>query len=151
MCEFCVQHGEGKKWYLEAKNYSQDLLSDERRRQRIQEMMSTPPDVATKNARELDVRMDRLDHLPGIARRIINWRVTQSLKQVHYGQVLPIEDHRGRVCVAGKPGERRDLEPEVDRRDGSGQSGQDPGFAVRFGPNRQLCLDLGLGFGQRDT
>jgi len=28
MCEFCIKHGEGKKWYLNIKNYSYDLLSD---------------------------------------------------------------------------------------------------------------------------
>lgn len=26
MCEFCVQHGEGKKWYLLMKNYSEELF-----------------------------------------------------------------------------------------------------------------------------
>lgn len=33
MCEFCHKHGEGKKWYLQAKNYSEDLLSDLKRRE----------------------------------------------------------------------------------------------------------------------
>ncbi len=32
MCDFCHKHGEGKKWYLEAKNYAEDLLSGLRRR-----------------------------------------------------------------------------------------------------------------------
>ncbi len=32
MCQFCIKHGEGKKWYLQAKNYAEDLLSDLRRR-----------------------------------------------------------------------------------------------------------------------
>lgn len=27
MCEFCVQHGEGKQWYLQMKNYSKELLN----------------------------------------------------------------------------------------------------------------------------
>jgi ferredoxin len=27
MCEFCTQHGEGKQWYLQMKNYSQELLN----------------------------------------------------------------------------------------------------------------------------
>jgi hypothetical protein len=36
MCEFCLKHGEGKKWYLQAKNYSDDLLSDVRRRRFIE-------------------------------------------------------------------------------------------------------------------
>jgi len=31
MCEFCLKHGEGKTWYLQAQNYSEDLLSDTRR------------------------------------------------------------------------------------------------------------------------
>ena len=26
MCEFCTEHGEGKKWYLEMKNYQEELL-----------------------------------------------------------------------------------------------------------------------------
>ncbi|OGN94064.1 MAG: hypothetical protein A2Y88_12730 [Chloroflexi bacterium RBG_13_48_10] len=26
MCEFCIQHGEGKQWYLQMKNYSNELL-----------------------------------------------------------------------------------------------------------------------------
>jgi len=26
MCEFCTQHGEGKQWYLQMKNYSDELL-----------------------------------------------------------------------------------------------------------------------------
>ena len=29
MCEFCKEHGEGKKWYLEMKNYSEILLHEE--------------------------------------------------------------------------------------------------------------------------
>ena len=40
MCEFCIKHGEGKKWYLQAKNYSDDLLSDARRRRFIASFFS---------------------------------------------------------------------------------------------------------------
>ena len=42
MCEFCVRHGEGIKWYLEAKNYAEDLLSDVRRRKFMAEFNSRP-------------------------------------------------------------------------------------------------------------
>ena len=42
MCEFCVKHGEGEKWYLQAKNYSDDLLSDIRRRRFIEESLLRP-------------------------------------------------------------------------------------------------------------
>jgi hypothetical protein len=27
MCEFCTEHSEGRKWYLEMKNYSAELLN----------------------------------------------------------------------------------------------------------------------------
>ena len=37
MCEFCHQHGDGKKWYLKAENYSEDLLNDLERRQILEE------------------------------------------------------------------------------------------------------------------
>ena len=37
MCEFCTKHGEGKKWYLNVKNYSDDLLSDLKRREFVKE------------------------------------------------------------------------------------------------------------------
>ena len=29
MCEFCTEHGEGKKWYLQMKNYADELLHAE--------------------------------------------------------------------------------------------------------------------------
>lgn len=29
MCEFCTKHGEGKKWYLEMKNYAGELLHEQ--------------------------------------------------------------------------------------------------------------------------
>ena len=29
MCEFCTEHGEGKKWYLQMKNYADELLHEE--------------------------------------------------------------------------------------------------------------------------
>ena len=29
MCQFCTEHGEGKKWYLLMENYSKELLHEE--------------------------------------------------------------------------------------------------------------------------
>ena len=42
VCEFCHKHGEGEKWYLSAKNYSLDLISDVRRRRFVVDLMSHP-------------------------------------------------------------------------------------------------------------
>jgi len=29
MCEFCTEHGEGKKWYLQMGNYAEELLHEQ--------------------------------------------------------------------------------------------------------------------------
>jgi ferredoxin len=92
MCQFCAQHGEGKKWYLEARNYSQDLLSDKRRQARVLKLMSGSPEEKVRRALGMDAQMDRLNNMPALIRKVVDWRVAASLKQVHYGQVLPIED-----------------------------------------------------------
>ncbi len=87
MCEFCLKHGEGQKWYLQAKNYSEDLLSDVRRQKMIKNFAADDKSVSKT--------MDRLEKLPnapkliqGLVKRIVSGR----MKKKHYGQVVPIED-----------------------------------------------------------
>ncbi len=87
MCEFCLKHGEGKKWYLQAKNYSDDLLSDVRRRRFIEEFAAAPESLA-RDAQ----RMDRLKKAPRFIRSMITRIITRRMKKVHFGQVVPIEE-----------------------------------------------------------
>jgi len=87
MCEFCLKHAEGKKWYLEAKNYSDDLASDVNRRQMISEFFQHPDSVA--RAAE---KTDKLEKMPKFVRDWFVYLITRKQKKVHYGQVLPIED-----------------------------------------------------------
>ncbi len=87
MCEFCLKHGEGEKWYLQAKNYSDDLLSDVRRRRFIEEFASAPESLA-RDAQ----RMDRLKKAPRFIRSMITRLITRRMKKVHFGQIVPIEE-----------------------------------------------------------
>lgn len=87
MCEFCHKHGEGRKWYLEARNYGEDLLSDARRRKMISGFFAEP-----ERARAGVERLEQLGKLPGLVRRAVTWNVTRRMKQTHYGQVVPMED-----------------------------------------------------------
>jgi NAD-dependent dihydropyrimidine dehydrogenase PreA subunit len=87
MCEFCLKHGEGEKWYLQAKNYSDDLFSDIRRRKYIEEFVSYPEALA-KDAHNID----RLSRLPGFIKGLVSRIVTWKMKKTHFGQVVPIED-----------------------------------------------------------
>lgn len=87
MCEFCVRHGEGQTWYLQAKNYSDDLMADLRRRKFVAEFYAQPE----AQARDVD-GLRRLEAAPGFVQRVLKWHVVRSLKRAHYGQVVPIED-----------------------------------------------------------
>ena len=55
MCEFCTQHGEGRKWYLRMENYSQELLEQDGRREFMTGFLNTfeqriPPEIAQVEA-----------------------------------------------------------------------------------------------------
>jgi len=87
MCEFCVKHGEGKKWYLQAKNYSEDLLSDARRRRFIEDFLSDTEDLERKAQ-----RIDSLEKVPRSLRGLIGRMISRRMRRDHFGQVVPIED-----------------------------------------------------------
>lgn len=87
MCEFCLKHGEGRKWYLEASNYSEDLLSDVRRRKMIEQFFAHPERLRG------DVgRMSQLDKAPGFIKSVVRQILMRKMKKEHFGQVIPIED-----------------------------------------------------------
>jgi ferredoxin len=86
MCEFCTQHGEGKKWYLRMENYSCDLLDQDGRREYMIEFLNgferrVPPEIA---------QVEALAHTP--LARPMRWFLTRRQKSNHFGQAIPIED-----------------------------------------------------------
>lgn len=87
MCEFCVRHGEGKKWYLQAKNYSDDLLSDLRRQRFILDFFGHPEHLAQESS-----QLEKLRNAPPFVQRAVGGLVTRRMKKWHFGQVLPVED-----------------------------------------------------------
>jgi len=88
MCEFCHQHGEGKKWYLQAKNYSADLLSDVKRRKMIAEFFGSGSEELGRTEEQLA----KLHAAPPFVQGMIKRAVTRRMKKQHFGQVLPLED-----------------------------------------------------------
>lgn len=87
MCEFCVKHGEGEKWYLNAENYSDDLLSDMRRRRLIEDFLSDTDGLA-RASKYLEI----IGRAPRLLKDIVGRIVTRKMKKNHFGQVVPIED-----------------------------------------------------------
>ncbi len=88
MCEFCTKHGEGKKWYLNVKNYSSDLLSDVKRRMLAKDFFYW----ADKN---YNLYFNIIKWLP-LDIPLIGAPVRAAIKRIfineHWGQIIPIED-----------------------------------------------------------
>lgn len=88
MCEFCHQHGEGKKWYLLMKNYSEEMFhqkkSDEFMRKFFREF--------TENSDKVLAQIDSLRKGPNLIQRFLRNMVVRKQKKVHYGQIVPLED-----------------------------------------------------------
>jgi len=82
-----MKHGEGETWYLQAKHYAEDLLSDVRRRRFIASFASHPEHLA-----ESVEKLKRLDRAPRFVRRVVAWRISRKMKKMHFGQPVPIED-----------------------------------------------------------
>lgn len=88
MCQFCVEHGEGKRWYLQAKNYSYDLQSDLRRREYILEFVR---DFDEHRATAITA-MEVLDKFPAPIERIGKNAVSKHMRKHHFGQPITLED-----------------------------------------------------------
>ncbi|MEJ2266103.1 MAG: 4Fe-4S binding protein [Anaerolineales bacterium] len=87
MCEFCTEHGEGKIWYLAMRNYGQDLLSQDGRKERIASFFQ---DFESRVAQSLSM-LDAIQSLPFVP-DLVSRVATARQKQSHFGQVVPLED-----------------------------------------------------------
>lgn len=88
MCRFCVEHGDGKRWYLEAEHYSADLLADVRRRRYMVDFVR---DFDVTLRRGLAV-LDQALKLPDPVRAPVYDTASREMQRHHFGQPVPIED-----------------------------------------------------------
>ncbi len=86
MCEFCVKHGDGKKWYLAMENYSRDLLHHDERIRFIGHFTNTFEERIPRRLNQLE----KLSRTP--LRNIVKPFLTRSEKRDHFGQIVPLED-----------------------------------------------------------
>lgn len=88
MCQFCVKHGDGKRWYLEASTYAHDLDQDLKRREYLIDFVRDFGD-----SREWTKRtMPLLDRAPEPIRGVGAALFTRTMKKNHFGQPVPIEE-----------------------------------------------------------
>ncbi len=88
MCQFCVEHGDGRSWYLEAQTYASDLESDLRRRAYLLDFVR---DFGENRAWALR-NLERLERLPAPLRDLGRSIASSRMKKFHFGQPVPIEE-----------------------------------------------------------
>ncbi|MDH5684164.1 MAG: 4Fe-4S binding protein [candidate division WOR-3 bacterium] len=102
MCEFCTKHGEGKKWYLQMKNYSEELLHAKlsprqkkivKTKSRVEwvnkffENLVLPASDKVSKQPEEKTESDQAPKPKPSEKKILEaWKIE------HFGQILPIED-----------------------------------------------------------
>jgi len=90
MCEFCTKHGDGLVWYKNAANYSNDLLSDLRRRAFIADFLESTFRSGFDTIGRLETIYRKKGRLPGAIKK----EMEERARIEHFGQVLPIEEIR---------------------------------------------------------
>lgn len=96
MCEMCSQHGEGRKWFLRARNYSDELMNDPHRRAYVQGFFA--------GQRRLIGRpepMRLLGYLPSPIKSVVVSFVERNLRANHYGQVVTLDEARLILSMMG--------------------------------------------------
>jgi len=88
MCQFCVEHGEGKRWYLAAQNYAFDLDSDLKRREYVIDFVRGF-DAMRSTAITAG---ETLRKLPAPLARLGKNAISHHQEKVHFGQPVPLED-----------------------------------------------------------
>ena len=88
MCQFCVQHGDGKTWYLQAENYVIDLEHDLERRGYIVDFVQGFDGMRSRALTWLDV----LEKTPRPLESAVKTRIHKRQQLHHFGQPVPIED-----------------------------------------------------------
>jgi ferredoxin len=88
MCEFCVQHGDGQKWYLAAENYAFDLTRDLERREFMIDFVRGFDTRMKRNVRLLDA----VARAPRPAQDAFKSVARKNQLRDHFGQPVPIEE-----------------------------------------------------------
>ena len=88
MCEFCTQHGDGRKWYLNARNYATELQNELHRQKFIAHFYE---DVIGISHKQLSL-LEKLFHGKIFLPRKIREQKMESSKRSHFGQIIPVEE-----------------------------------------------------------
>ncbi|MFB0502229.1 MAG: ATP-binding protein [Candidatus Bathyarchaeia archaeon] len=90
MCDWCKQHGDGKKWYLNIKNYSEDLLNDQAVSEAANAYFQNIESVTQRRMGPPDVL--NLENNDDFTQYVESMQKAVGTNIPHRGQVVPVED-----------------------------------------------------------
>jgi ferredoxin len=96
MCEFCVQHGAGKKWYLAAQNYAEELARSEGRESFIKDIYKDYRKMYGRKVQVSDIALK----VPFIKKYAFE-KIENYFTNKHAGQIVSLEDA---ITICGIPG-----------------------------------------------
>ncbi|MGI6629664.1 MAG: 4Fe-4S binding protein [Bacillota bacterium] len=88
LCEFCIKHGEGKKWYEIMGHYSREMLEEQGRKGYVEHFVTGVRKNAETNLKRLNWAREKSP----LAYRFVRKMGTWWMKKVHFGQIVPLED-----------------------------------------------------------
>jgi ferredoxin len=92
MCEFCTKHGEGKKWYLQMRNYTAELLHEQLSAQQAH-CAGSPTRLEWASRFWQSFVMPAITGVAAPTETsAFAAQSAEDAKVEHYGQVLPMED-----------------------------------------------------------
>jgi NAD-dependent dihydropyrimidine dehydrogenase PreA subunit len=103
MCQWCMKHGAGGKWYLNARNYSNELAEEENLQAYLEEQWRNFETVYIRKIMGLSsIGMGYKLKMPIIG-RVVRWKAESMIHSEsknrnpvradgHFGQVIPIEE-----------------------------------------------------------
>jgi ferredoxin len=89
MCEFCTKHGEGKKWYENIANYTEEVFLQVNSEKHLRSYLRQFRHSLTADVQRAHTWKRRF---PRIYRLLVYPVVTRRSKKTHFGQILPMED-----------------------------------------------------------
>lgn len=87
MCDICIKHGDGRKWYLESSFYASELEKAGMREFLLEKAYERFEWFFARSIPYLGL----FKAIPGLS-RMADFPVEAVMKHEHYGQVVPIED-----------------------------------------------------------
>ncbi|MHA1688804.1 MAG: ATP-binding protein [Promethearchaeota archaeon] len=103
MCQWCMKHGAGKKWYMNARNYSNELADEYNLKEYLTEQWMNFEQVFIRKIAGISSKNLGYKLKLPIIGRILRWQAERMIHSEkknrnpvradgHFGQVIPLED-----------------------------------------------------------